>query len=85
MMSSHGFLLSLELHTISKKLLHLAEVHQVVIKYNIHRPWQLPGWSLLWHLLDTQCLVVTVDRQTKLCLQRVAILILAEGIHELLQ
>lgn len=62
-----------------KKILHLAEVHQVIIKYNIHRPWQLPSRSLLWHLLDAQCLVITVDRQTELCFQRIAILILAQG------
>lgn len=57
---------------------YLAEVNKVVVKDDINRARQLSGRSLLWHLLDTQRLVVPVDRQTKLCLQWVPIFILTQ-------
>ena len=41
-------------------------------------PWKLTCRSLLWHLLDAHGLMVLVLAQTKLCLQRVAIIILTQ-------
>jgi hypothetical protein len=55
---------------------YLAEVNKVIVEDDINRARQLSGWSLLWHLLDAQSLVVTVDRKTKLCLKWIPILIL---------
>ena len=59
-----------------RKTLYLAQVNQVVVKDNINRSRQLSGRSLLGHLLNAQRLVVTVDRESELSLQRIPILIL---------
>lgn len=54
--------------------LHL--VHEVIIQNDVHRARQLPSRRLLRHLLDGDGLMVLVDRQAKLCLQRVVFFIL---------
>ena len=46
---------------------YLALVHQVTVKDDLNRARELSCWSFLWHLLDTECLVISVDRQAKLC------------------
>ena len=57
----------------------LHHVHQVVVQDDVHRARQLAGWSLLRHLLHCHCLMVLIDGQTKLCFQRVVLLVLWEG------
>lgn len=57
----------------------LHHVHQVVVQDDVHRARQLAGWSLLWHLLHCDCLMVLIDGQTKLCFQRVVLLVLWVG------
>ena len=59
---------------------YLAEVNKVIIKDDIDRARQLSCWSLLWHLLDAESLVVTIDRETELCLKWIPILVLKIGV-----
>ena len=47
---------------------YLAEVNKVIVKDDINGARQLSGRSLLWHLLNAESLMVTVHRETKLCL-----------------
>ena len=54
-------------------------VHQVVVQDDVHGAGQLAGGRLLWHLLHSDGLVVLVDGQTELRLQRVVLLILLGG------
>lgn len=61
-----------DLHSVAG----LDGVHQVVVQDDVHGAGQLAGRSLLRHLLHRHSLVVLIDRQTKLCLQRVVLLIL---------
>lgn len=63
-------------HLYSVTRLHF--IHQVIIENDIHRARKLTGRGLLWHLLDGDGLVVLVDRQAILCLQRVVFFILQE-------
>lgn len=51
-------------------------VHQVVVQDDVHRARQLSSGGFLWHLLHRDGLVVLVDGEPKLCLQRVVLLIL---------
>lgn len=52
-------------------------VHQVVVQDDVHRARQLAGGGFLWHLLHRDGLVVLVDGEAKLRLQRVVLLILS--------
>lgn len=61
-----------DLHAVSR----LGSVHQVVVQDDVHRAGQLAGWSLLWHLLHRDGLMVFIDGQTKFGLQGVVLLIL---------
>lgn len=63
-----------DLHAVSR----FDHVHQVVVQDDVHRAGQLASGGLLWHLLHGDGLVVLIDRQTKLCLQRVVLFILAQ-------
>ena len=57
--------------------IYLAKVNKVVVKDDLDRARQLSSWRVLGHLLDAQSLMVTVDGESILRLQRVTIFILA--------
>lgn len=61
-----------DLHTVSW----LGSIHQIIVQDDVHRAGQLASRSLLWHLLHRNGLMVFIDGQTKLGLQRVVLLIL---------
>lgn len=62
-----------DLHSVSG----FHHVHQVVVQDDVHGARQLTSWGFLWHLLHRDGLVVLVDGETELCLQRVVLLILS--------
>ena len=35
-------------------------INKVIFEYNLHRPWKLSSWSILWHLLNGHDLGVLV-------------------------
>lgn len=57
-------------------------VHQVVVQDDVHRARQLSSGGFLWHLLHRNGLVVLVDGQPKLRLQRVVLLVLSREEEE---
>jgi hypothetical protein len=54
----------------------LASVDKIVVQDDINRPWKLPGWCSLRHLLDCEPLVILVRGQAVLGDERVAVVIL---------
>lgn len=57
-------------------------VHQVVVQDDVHGARQLSSGGFLWHLLHCNGLVVLVDGQPKLRLQRVVLLVLSREEEE---
>lgn len=57
-------------------------VHQVVVQDDVHGARQLSSGGFLWHLLHRNGLVVLVDGEPKLRLQRVVLLVLSREEEE---
>lgn len=62
-----------DLHSVSG----FDHVHQVVVQDDVHRARQLASGGFLWHLLYRDGLVVLIDGEAELCLQRVVLLVLS--------
>lgn len=62
-----------DLHSVSG----FDHVHQVVVQDDVHGARQLASGGLLGHLLHRDGLVVLVDGETELRLQRVVLLVLS--------
>lgn len=62
-----------DLHSVSR----FDHVHQVVVQDDVHGAGQLAGGGFLGHLLHRDGLVVFVDGETELRLQRVVLLVLS--------
>lgn len=64
-----------DLHSVSR----FDHIHQVVVQDDVHGAGQLASGGFLWHLLHRDGLVVFVDGETELRLQRVVLLVLSGG------